>query len=54
MKVQHQLAALEPLILAPTADLAGESWHVAPDGKWSIGQIVDHLATSLWLGRVPG
>lgn len=47
MKVRRQLAALEPLILEPLSDLEGDEWHAAPPGKWSVGQIVDHLATSL-------
>ena len=47
MKVRRQLEALEPLILDPVNGLKEEDWHVAPAGKWSVGQIVDHLATSL-------
>ena len=47
MKVRRQLAALEPLILGPLNGLEGDDWHAAPPHKWSVGQIVDHLATSL-------
>lgn len=47
MRVRHQLEALEPLILDPLDGLGSDHWHAAPSGKWSVGQIVDHLATSL-------
>lgn len=47
MRVRRQLEALEPLILGPLTDLEDDAWHAAPAGKWSVGQIVDHLATSL-------
>jgi len=44
MKVRRQLEALEPMVLGPLASLPDEQWAQAPDGKWSIGQIVSHLA----------
>ena len=47
MKVRRQLTALESFILDPVDGLPDEHWFEAPTGKWSIGQIVDHLATSI-------
>lgn len=44
MKVRRQLAALEPLVLGPLHGLGAADWHRAPAGKWSIAQIVAHLA----------
>jgi hypothetical protein len=44
MKASRQLAAVEPMILDPLRGLEGEDWHKAPKGKWSIAQIVSHLA----------
>ena len=44
MKVNRQLAALEPMVLGPLHHLAVEDWHRAVPGKWSIAQIVQHLA----------
>ncbi|MSR06832.1 MAG: DinB family protein [Gemmatimonadetes bacterium] len=44
MKGRHQLAALEPMVLGPLHDMKPEDWHRAPKGKWSVAQIVSHLA----------
>lgn len=44
MKGRHQLAALEPLVLGPLHGIAPEDWHRAPKGKWTVAQIVAHLA----------
>lgn len=44
MKVRRQLERVEPMILNPIRRLEGEDWHRTPPGKWSIGQIVGHLA----------
>ncbi|HEY2824591.1 MAG TPA: DinB family protein [Gemmatimonadales bacterium] len=47
MKSLHHLSRLEPLILTPLHDLKGDAWHKAPKGKWSLAQIVSHLAIGL-------
>ena len=47
MKGRHQLAALEPLVLGPMHGIAPDDWHRAPAGKWSVAQIVAHLAASV-------
>ena len=44
MKIKLQLAALEPLVLQPLHGLSPEAWHAAPAAKWSVAQIVAHLA----------
>ncbi|HWP38594.1 MAG TPA: DinB family protein [Gemmatimonadales bacterium] len=44
MKVQRQLAALEPLILGPVRGVNGEDWHRRVPGKWSLAQIIRHVA----------
>jgi hypothetical protein len=44
MKVQRQLAALEPLILDPVRGVSGEDWHRRVPGKWSLAQIIRHVA----------
>ncbi len=44
MKVRRQLAALEPMVLGPLHGLEPADWHRAPPGKWTIAQIVAHLA----------
>jgi hypothetical protein len=44
MKVSRQLAALEPLIFGPLHGLDSEDWHRAPGDKWTIAQIIAHLA----------
>lgn len=47
MKVSHHLARLEPMVLHPIHGLAEPGWHRAPNGKWSIAQIVQHLAIGI-------
>lgn len=47
MKVTRQLSRLEPMILDPVRELKGDGWHRAPRGKWSLAQIVSHLAIGL-------
>ena len=44
MKVTRQLSSLESLVLNPLRDVSGEDWRMAPEGKWSLVQIVEHLA----------
>lgn len=44
MKVTNQLDRLEPMILGPIKSVEGENWHRAPDGNWSLAQIVGHIA----------
>ncbi|MDH3497034.1 MAG: DinB family protein [Gemmatimonadota bacterium] len=44
MKARRQAAALEPLILKPLRGLSKDDWHRAPDGRWTIAQIVSHVA----------
>lgn len=47
MKVARQLAALEPMVLGRIRGLSPEDWHAAPAGRWSIAQILHHLAMGL-------
>ncbi len=47
MKVRRQLAAIEPMILGLLESIDGDAWHRTPDGRWSLAQIVSHLAISL-------
>ena len=47
MKARRQLAALEPMVLGPLHHLAPEDWHRTVPGKWSIAQIVQHLAIGI-------
>ena len=44
MRVSRQLSRLEPMVLKPLRGLTGDDWHRAPSGKWTIAQIVHHLA----------
>ena len=44
MKVTRQLSSLESLVLTPLQDVSDADWRNAPDGKWSLAQIVEHLA----------
>jgi hypothetical protein len=44
MKVQRQLAALEPLILGRLRGTGGDDWHRRIPGKWSLAQVLRHLA----------
>jgi hypothetical protein len=47
MRVTRQLAALEPMILNRLQDVQKGAWHRAPPGRWSVAQILDHLARGL-------
>ena len=47
MKVSRHLARLEPLVLKPLHGVPEEEWHRAPRGKWTICQVVEHLAVSV-------
>ncbi len=47
MRVRRQLARLEPLVLNPVHGLSEEDWHRAPREKWTVAQIVEHLAVSV-------
>ncbi len=47
MKVTRQLERIEPMILGPLAEAVGDDWHYAPDGKWSLAQILSHLAIGI-------
>jgi hypothetical protein len=44
MKTRRQLAALEPMILGRLHGLNDTQWHAAPVGRWTIAQILHHLA----------
>lgn len=44
MKTRRQLAALEPMILRPLHGVSGDAWHAAPNGRWTLAQILHHLA----------
>ena len=44
MKVARQLDSLESIVLDPLVDISAGAWSAAPLGKWSIAQIVEHLA----------
>ncbi len=47
MKVRRQLDAIEPMVFGPLHGLKPEDWHRAPKDKWSIAQIVAHLAAGV-------
>lgn len=47
MKVRRQLAALEPMILTQLEGVQKEAWHRAPAGRWSVAQVLNHLALGL-------
>ncbi len=47
MKITRQLARLEPMVLHPVHGLSDEEWHHAPAGRWTVAQIVEHLAVSV-------
>ncbi len=47
MKVSHHLNRLEPMVLHPVRGITGKEWHRAPNGKWSIAQIMQHLAIGI-------
>jgi len=44
VKTARQLAALEPMILGRLHGVSGDDWHAAPVGRWSLAQILQHLA----------
>lgn len=52
MKVTRQLEKMEPMVLDLVKDVKEDDWHRAPDGKWSVAQIVGHL--SIGIGLVAG
>jgi len=43
MKVTRQLSSLGPLVLDPLREVSTGAWRSAPEGKWCLAQIVDHL-----------
>jgi hypothetical protein len=47
MKVKRQLAKLEEMILQPLKGVTGEDWHRAPKGRWSLAQILSHVARNV-------
>jgi hypothetical protein len=47
VKVRRQLAALEPMVFGPLHGISPEDWHRGPRGKWSIAQIIAHLAAGV-------
>jgi DinB superfamily len=47
MKVTHHLSRLEPMVLHPLRGLPEDHWHRAPEDKWTIAQILEHLAVSV-------
>ena len=47
MKVSRQLAAIEPMVFGPLHGISDEDWHKAPKGRWSIAQIMAHLAAGV-------
>ncbi len=47
VKVRRQLGRLEPMILDPLRSVNDNEWHRAPDGKWTIAQILSHLAVGV-------
>ena len=44
MKFRRQLDALEPMILDPLHGITDAQWHEAPRGRWTLAQILQHLA----------
>ena len=44
MKTSRQLAALEPMILDRLRGVEEDDWHTAPSGRWTLAQILEHLA----------
>jgi hypothetical protein len=47
MKVAHQLSRLEPIVLNPIHGVDQDDWSLAPQGKWSLAQVVEHLAITV-------
>ena len=62
MKVARHLSRLEPVVLNPVHGLPESEWHSAPEGRWTVAQILEHLAVSVDLvaqlleerGALPG
>jgi len=46
MKIRRQLEALEPMILGRLHGVSGDDWHSAPRGRWSLAQLLHHVAVS--------
>jgi len=46
MKIRRQLEALEPMIMTKLHGVSGDEWHDAPKGRWSLAQILHHVAVS--------
>jgi hypothetical protein len=42
-------ASLDAFILAPLAGKGDEAWRAGPPGRWSVGQIVEHLTNAIEL-----
>ena len=47
MKVDHQLSRLEPIVFNPIHGVKHDDWRRAPDGKWSLAQVIEHLAITM-------
>lgn len=47
MKATRHLNRLEPMVLHPLRDLQDDWWHRAPEGKWTIAQILEHMAVGV-------
>lgn len=47
MKVDHQLSRLEPIVFNPIHGIRQEDWNRAPEGKWSLAQVIEHLAITM-------
>jgi hypothetical protein len=47
VKGKHQLAAMDDMVLGPLHGISGDDWHRSPNGKWSVAQIVAHLAAGV-------
>lgn len=46
MKIRRQLEALEPMILGRLHGVNGDDWHSAPRSRWSLAQLLHHVAVS--------
>jgi hypothetical protein len=47
MKVDNQLSRLEPIVFNPIHGVKQEDWRRAPEGKWSLAQVIEHLAITM-------
>lgn len=47
MKISNHLDRLEPLMLQPLHGLGDGDWHLAPVGKWSIVQVLQHCTIGI-------